>query len=804
MSLVDESSEIKLLKARVALLETEKKHLIQKVVDLEKKKSEDPKSILSSRVNASIIPEENQSGYPVEQKIQLVKNIFRGRDDVYARYWISRKTGKSGYSPACKNEWIRSVCKKPTIRCSVCPNRELSPLADDVIKKHLDGVSSIGIYPLLSDETCYFLAIDFDGDGWIDNIRTFRETCSCQNVPIVIERSKSGNGAHAWIFFKERIPAALARRMGSFLITETMSKRFQLTMKSYDRLFPNQDTMPKGGFGNLIALPFQKDAMNRGNSVFIDDDNNPYSDQWKFLSSLKYMSLPDIEKISKEASASGQILGVRTSPTEETDPPWIVLPSGKKRFKPVIKDLPQEIELVVANKIYIKVDSLPSVLLNQIKRLAAFQNPEFYKKQNMRLSTAITPRVICCSEISDGYLSLPRGCLGDLSYLLNEYGVKIISKDERTLGKKIKFKFFGTLNNEQKSAARKLLKKDTGIFVAPPGTGKTVVSIYAMAKRKTNTLVLVHRKPLVEQWRMRLSSFLGIDAKNIGQIGGGKNNPNGNLDVAMIQSMERKGIVDDRIADYGFIIVDECHHISAVSFERVLMQAKAKYILGLTATPYRRDGHQPIIHMQCGPITCRIKAKDAEQEISEFTVMAKNTEFVCEWSEHTNIYDVWPKLVNDEKRNGLIVDDIMEAIAIDRFPIILTERREHLELLANALKDKIEHLAILYGGVRAKERREILSNLANAPLNSKKAILATGSYIGEGFDDPRLDTLFITMPISFKGKIVQYAGRLHRDYPGKKDVQIYDYVDKEVSVLWNMYQKRLKTYKNIGYAIKER
>jgi len=800
---MDASSEIKLLRAKVALLETEKKHLAQKLASLEKRNPKALPGISPLTINSAVASEESQNDFSIKQKIQLLKNIFRGRNDVYAHYWISRKTGKSGYSPACRNEWIRSVCKKPAIRCSACPNRELSPLADDVIKKHLDGVSSIGIYPLLSDETCYFLAIDFDGDEWVDNIRAFREICAYQNVPLVVERSKSGNGAHAWIFFEERIPAALARRMGSFLITETMSKRFQLTMKSYDRLFPNQDTLPKGGFGNLIALPFQKDAMSRGNSVFIDDNNEPYPDQWKFLSSLKYISLSDIEKISKEASASGQILGVRTSPTDETDPPWMVLPSGKKRFKPVIKDLPQKIELVVANKIYIKVDSLPSVLLNQIKQLAAFQNPEFYKRQNMRLSTAITPRVICCSEISDGYLSLPRGCLDDLSYLMNEYDVKIMLKDERISGRKTGFKFFGTLNKEQKSATRKLLKKDTGIFVAPPGTGKTVVSIYIMARRKTNTLILVHRKPLVEQWRMRLSSFLGIDIKDIGQIGSGKNKPNGILDVAMIQSMERKGVVDDRIADYGFIIADECHHISAVSFERVLMQAKAKYILGLTATPYRRDGHQPIIHMQCGPIACRIKAKDTEQEISDFTVMTKITKFICEWSEHTNIYDIWPKLVNDEKRNGLIVDDIIRTISIGRFPIILTERREHLELLANALKDKIDHLVILYGGVRAKERREILNRLSDAPPNSKKAILATGSYIGEGFDDPKLDTLFITMPISFKGKIVQYAGRLHRDHPGKKDVQIYDYVDKEVPVLWTMYQKRLKTYKNIGYVIKE-
>ena len=800
---MDTSSEIKFLKAKVALLETEKKHLIQKLAGLEKKKSEAPRNILPFTINVPIVPKENQLDYPIEQKIQLLRKIFRGREDVYARYWISKKTSKRGYSPVCKNEWIRSICRKPTIKCSACPNRELSPLTDDVIKKHLEGVCSIGIYPMLSDETCYFLAIDFDGDGWIDNVCAFKETCSQKNIPVAIERSKSGNGAHAWIFFEEKIPAALARKLGSFIITETMSRRYQLTMKSYDRLFPNQDTLPKGGFGNLIALPFQKDAVSRGNSVFIDDNNNPYPDQWEFLSNTRKITFLEIERISREATAGGQILGVRMSPTDESDPPWMILPSGKRRFKPVIKDLPCEIQLVVANKIYIKVDSLPSILLNQIKRLAAFQNPEFYKRQNMRLSTAITPRVICCSEISDGYLSLPRGCLDDLSYLMEEYSIKITLKDERILGDKTNFKFFGALNKEQKSTTRKILKKDIGIFVAPPGSGKTIVGIYAIAKRRTNTLILVHRKPLIEQWRMRLSSFLGLDLKDIGQIGGGKNNPNEMLDIAMIQSMERKGTVDDRIADYGFVIVDECHHVSAVSFERVLMQAKAKYILGLTATPYRRDGHQPIIHMQCGPISCRMKAKDINQEISAFTVVPRITEFVCEWSERTNIYDVWPKLVNDEKRNNLIAEDIRHAIDAGRFPIILTERREHLELLANMLKDNVECLAVLHGGVKTKRRKEILQELARSSQDKKKAILATGAYIGEGFDDPRLDTLFIAMPISFKGKLVQYAGRLHRDYPGKKDVQIYDYVDKEVSVLWNMHQKRLKTYKNIGYFVKE-
>ncbi len=798
---MDESNEIKLLKAKVALLETEKKHLTQKLASIEKQRTNKSSSVPLEF--ESIISLESRQDFPIDSKIQLLKSLFHGREDVYARYWISRKTGKRGYSPVCKNEWLSGICKKPNIKCSECPNRELLPLTDNIFKKHLEGVCSIGIYPMLLDETCYFLAIDFDGDGWIDNIRAFRETCLTCNVPVAVERSKSGNGAHAWIFFEEKVPAALARKTGSFLITETMSKRYQLSMKSYDRLFPNQDTLPKGGFGNLIALPFQKDAVNRGNSVFINDDNKPYADQWQFLSNIKKMTLLDIERILNDTFAGGQVLGVGVSPTDENDPPWMTLPSGKKRFKPAIKDLPREVELTIANKIYIRVDSLPSVLLNQVKRLAAFQNPEFYKRQNMRLSTAITSRIICCSEILDGYLSLPRGCLDDLSYLMEEYGIKIIIKDERISGTKSNFKFFGTLSKEQKSAVRKILKKDISVFVAPPGTGKTVTSIYAIARRKTNTLVLVHRKPLIEQWRMRLSSFLGIDVKNIGQIGAGKNNPNGILDVGMIQSMERKGAVDNRIADYGFIIADECHHISAVSFERVLAQAKAKYILGLTATPYRRDGHQPIIHMQCGPISCRIKTKDTEQKISEFTVIPRTTGFICEWSESTNIYDVWPKLVKDSARNNLIIEDIINAVRAGRFPIILTERREHLELLAGALKDRIEHLTVLYGGVKAKERRELLNILSDAPMGSKKAILATGSYIGEGFDDPRLDTLFMTMPISFKGKVVQYAGRLHRDHPGKKDVLIYDYIDKGVSVLWNMYQKRLKTYKNIGYMVKE-
>ena len=780
---------------QITLLSDLKKKLVSQLDDSPKEKSISADSYRSINFNEKKVI----SDVSAFDNIALFRSLFRGRDDVYPRFWISKKTGRSGYSPVCKNEWVPRICKKPITKCSACPNRELVPPDDEIIRKHLVGAHIIGIYPMLGDETCYFLAVDFDKEDWVDNVFTFKETCMQEGIPVSIERSRSGNGAHVWIFFKENIPASLARRMGSFLIAKTMSKRYKLSMKSYDRLFPNQDTLPKGGFGSLIALPFQKEAVKRGNSVFIDENCTPHADQWKFLSTVEKMTLRDAERFSKEASRAGQIVGLRMSPISENDPPWMRLPSGKRRYRSVIKDLPEKLELVIANRIYIKTDGLPSVLLNQIKQLAAFQNPEFYKRQNMRLSTFLTPRVISCSEILDDYLSIPRGCFEDVSCLLDEYGIKVDIKDERVAGKKAKFKFYGELNKEQKSASRKVLKNEVGVFVAPPGTGKTVIAIYAVAKRKTNTLVLTHRKPLMEQWRLQLASFLGIDLKDIGQIGAGKNKSNGMLDIAMIQSMERKGAVDDRIIDYGFVIVDECHHISAVSFERVLMHTKAKYILGLTATPFRKDGHQPIIHMQCGPIRYQKKQKDVTQQISKYFIIPRITEFNIEWSDESNIYDLWPKLINDERRNQMIVDDILKAIQDGRFPIVLTERREHLKILAEMLNDKIEGLTILYGGIKPKRRKEILEKLSQAPSDKKKAILATGAYIGEGFDNPQLDTLFITMPISFKGKVIQYAGRLHRKHKGKTDVRIYDYVDENISVLQRMYERRLKTYKGMGY-----
>jgi superfamily II DNA or RNA helicase len=655
---------------------------------------------------------------------------------------------------------------------------------------------------MLNNESCHFFAIDFDKENWMDDVRAVMATCREEGVPAVVERSRSGNGGHVWVFFSEEIPAVLARKLGSSLITKTMARRYQIDMKSYDRLFPNQDTMPKGGLGNLIALPLQKEAMQRRNSVFIDKNGLPYTDQWAFLSIVKKMSYREVESIVDEALRTGQVIAARHSPVEEDDEPWMRLPSGKRRFKVDIKELPKALDVVLSNRIYIKTGAGPSVLFNQLKHLAAFQNPEFYKKQKMRFSTHATPRVICCAEIMDGYLSLPRGCLDDTKALLDEYGVRINVEDKRILGKKIDFVFDGTLNEEQGAALADVLESDVGVFVAPPGTGKTVLALAAIAKRKTNTLILVHRKPLMDQWRLQISALLGINKKEVGQIGGGKNKPNGVIDIAMVQSMDLADGVDDRIADYGFVIIDECHHVGAVSFEKVLSQVKAKYVLGLTATPYRRDGHQPIIHMQCGPISHRIRQKDLSAHISASWIIPRVTDFEHAWNDDTRIQDVSSRLIEDMERNGMIVRDIVQALDEGRFPLILTERREHLEMLAQLLEGKVENLFQLHGGVRQKRRKEIIDGIRECPDNVRRAILATGSYIGEGFDAPRLDTLFLTMPSSFKGKIVQYAGRLHRYHKDKADIRIYDYVDKSVSILERMFLRRLKTYKMLGYEIK--
>ncbi len=630
------------------------------------------------------------------EKVALFRNLFRGREDVFPRLWEKTKTGRKGYSPVCSNEWVGGVCRKPRVKCGRCSHRAFLPVTDQVVLDHLQGRHVIGVYPLLPDETCFFLAADFDGPSWQEDVTAFVATCQRIGVPPAIERSRSGKGAHAWFFFSGPVAASVARQMGCHLLTETMSRRHQLGMASYDRLFPNQDTMPAGGFGNLIALPHHQQDQTAG--CFPE---------------------PRVLQEAEDAALDGN------------HPKGHFLrrgSSGARRPAAGMQGRP----------------------LQPTRRI---RHPSGDRGQTERRGT--------------GRVSIP-------------------GPPDRNAGR-----------SGEGSPVH-----DDGVFVAPPGAGKTVVGAFLTAARGRNTLVLVHRKPILDQWVARLSSFLGVDPKTIGRIGGGKNLPTGRLDVAMIQSLVRKGNVNDLVARYGHVIVDECHHLPAVSFERVLAEVKGRYVTGLTATPYRRDGHQPIIHMQLGPVRfASSRQRHATEQSFEQRLILRETNFGAgDLGPDAGIQEIYAVLAANEDRNMLIFDDVLRSLEEGRSPILLTERKDHLDLLAERFRKFTRHLVVLKGGMTARKRREAMERLASIPCDEERLGLATGRYIGEGFDDVRLDTLFLTLPVSWKGTLVQYAGRLHRQRPEKKEVQIYDYVDRNVPMLARMFEKRMKGYRALGYA----
>jgi superfamily II DNA or RNA helicase len=751
-----------------------------------------------------------------EQKIALFRSLFRGREDVYPRRFESKRTGKSGYQPVCRNEWIRPFCQKPKIKCGDCENRDFIPLSDGVIRNHLIGIDPTdpyrrefvtGVYPMLVDETCWFLAVDFDKEAWKENSKAYLETCRRFNVPAALERSRSGNGGHIWIFFSEPPPAKLARQLGAFMLTQAMETRPEMGFNSYDRFFPSQDTLPRGGFGNLIALPLQKKPREKGNCLFVDENFNPYPDQWLFLSAIRRMHSAEVQSVVDKAAYRGGVLGVRFVSTDEDDiSPWLYSPSGRKPEIKIVGPLPDSIELVLANQIYISKENLPSVLKNKLIRLAAFQNPEFYKAQAMRFPTYGKSRIVHCCEDFAKHIGLPRGCLDDTIELLNSLGIKTEIIDERFEGDRIYAEFNGKLRTEQQAAADALLEYNTGVLAASTAFGKTVIAAYLIAKRSVNTLILVHLKELLYQWIDRLNAFLDVSDDDIGQIGGGKRKPSGIIDVATIQSLGRKGVVNDIVAEYGYLVVDECHHISARSFEIVARQCKAKYVTGLSATVTRKDGHHPIIFMNCGPV--RYKVDDKKQAAARpfaHKVIVRETKFKMpgsfEADRYSAIQEIYKALLRSDERNLFIVADVMNAIKNNRFPVILTERKEHLETLRSLLENKIQNLIVMKGGMGKKQRQAALNALASLPEHAEKALLATGRYLGEGFDDKRLDTLFLTLPISWRGTLSQYAGRLHRIHDSKKEVVIFDYVDLNVPVLVRMYDWRIKGYHSIGYEI---
>lgn len=751
-----------------------------------------------------------------EERIELFRSLFRGREDVFARRWYSKVTNKSGYQPVCVNEWRRGLCDKKAIKCAECPNRNFLSLGYDDVCRHLigndeNGCDVVGIYAIMSDNNCAFLCTDFDDKSckhrYKDDVLAFVGVCRDWNIPYSIERSRSGNGAHVWIFFNAVVPAYKARRLGNAILTEAMSRDGRMAFDSYDRFFPNQDRMPEGGFGNLVALPLQGKARKDLNSVFVDDEFFAYRDQWTYLAQVQKIEEQKVDVILQ--NHIHEDLGVLSTSSESK--PWVTpVPQNINSA-----DFTKVITITVADKIYIPLNSISAKVLNHIKRIAAFRNPEFYKKQAMRMSTYGIPRIISCFDITDDYLAMPRGCKEAIMKLLDSNGAKYTIVDETNHGKAVAVTFLGTEREEQLDAIESLLPFDNGVLHATTAFGKTVTAASLIARRKVNTLILVHSKALLTQWHERLSEFLDIDYKEpepvkkrgrrkafspIGCLDSTTNTVHGVIDIALLQSCFEDGEVKSFVQDYGMVIVDECHHVSSITFEKVLKSVKAQYVHGLTATPIRKDGQQPIIFMQCGPIRFSADSKSQIQKQSfRRYLIPRFTSYRSITDDKQSFPALQKSLAADEVRNSLIVDDVRKTLESGRTPIVLTGIKQHVHLLAERLKSYANNVIQLTGTCTAKEKREALQRLQEIPADEPLVIVATGQYVGEGFDYPRLDTLFLALPISWKGRLEQYAGRLHRENDGKKDVRIYDYIDIHEPVCDNMYHNRLRAYAAIGY-----
>ncbi len=776
-----------------------KDQLIQLVEKLEKENKE-----LKEKIYGKVENKDSQKEVKItsnEEKVKIFMEVFKGRTDIYAKRWESNKTGKTGYSPVCKNEFSTYKCDKSRVKCNECPNRILEPLTTEIILKHLQGKITIGIYPLLPGDLCNFLAIDFDKKHYEKDVIEFWNICDELNIPVYIERSRSGNGAHVWIFFEESIPARIARKMGNILLTKTM-ERASLDLDSYDRIFPNQDTMPKGGFGNLIALPFQGESSKKENTVFVNKYFEVEKNQINILNNIKRIKSDEIYSFIETNKEDDY----KEPDVEENFENDDEIPQ-KENIKDTI--FSNNVECIFDNQIYIKKLKLLPNEITYLKRLASFTNPKFYELQKLRLPIfyKTTPRIISCFEEDERFLKLPRGCMDKIKEVCEKSKVKLIIKDIRENGIETDYNFNGKLNKKQERVMKELLKNDTGVLCATTGFGKTVVSAKIISELKTNTLIIVNRNNLLEQWKEKLSYFLDINKKEIGQIGASKESLNGKLDVASFQSLFKKDNLEELIKVYGLVIIDECHHVAAYSFEKVLKAVRSKYVYGLTATPTRKDGWHKIIYMQCGNIRVRVSNRELKQNKKmEHEVIVKKTNYKyipTEEKDKIQISEILNDMCHNTFRNSIIIEDIKKSIEEGRIPIVLTERVEHLKILKESL-EKLKIPIIIYRGKmekkKTKEIQEIIKEVDEK--NRARIILATSSSIGEGFDDSRLDTLFLTMPVSWKGRIIQYVGRLHREHEGKEKVIVYDYLDN-MKVLEKMYNRRLKGYKIAGYEIIE-
>jgi superfamily II DNA or RNA helicase len=705
------------------------------------------------------------------EKITLFRALFAGRDDVFARRWQNDRTGKSGWSPAVVGGWANS--KRP--------DRSYEPLTDAAIERHLAGEIEAGLYPLLRTDQCRLLACDFDGGSWALDALAYLDACRAAGLPAVLERSRSGDGGHVWVFFSGPVEAADARKVGAAMLRRAMDARAEIDLASYDRLFPSQDVMPKGSFGNLIALPLQGECRKRGTTLFLDPTTlDPYDDQWVFLSSLPLASPEALRAIAQS---------VRPLPVGGDAVEW----ERQRDAQPA----PPVVHATLAGMLSIERIGLPAWLLAQLKHLASLHNPKFYENERLRLSNHATPRLIRCYVEELDTLHLPRGLLEAARGVIESAGSHFVMDDRRNASPTVEFSSAITLMPVQESAIDALRRHDHAVLVAPTGSGKTVIACALIAAHRVPTLILVDRTPLVEQWKTRLMEHLGLGGRQVGRVAASAK-ASGIVDIATLQAIARRTDAAALFNGYGMVIVDECHHLPARSFELAVRDARARRWVGLTATPYRRDGLEAIITMQCGPVRHEITLADTAAANLARRLHVHETRCTAGNGEIAAIQDVFRALVEDEVRTCQIATDVSTAVRDGRNVLVLTQWTEHLDALAATLERAGLAPLVLKGGLGKKARAGVIDRLNTGDGPSGQLLLATGSYLGEGFDSPSLNTLFLAFPLAFKGRVVQYIGRILRATDTKTDVEVHDYLDPG-PVFRKMHSKRLATYATLGF-----
>ncbi len=795
--------------------------------------------------------EENQGAriLPItitKQHIQYFYYLFKGRNDVYSKRSgkASKKTGKHGYYTQCWNFWKDGICPKKTnqqYNCGECQNQKYKELTGQVLYEHLLGTKEdasdvIGLYPMFPDETVNFLVFDFDchddtiggDDGanpdseWMTEVNAFRKICEVNEVPVLIERSRSGKGAHIWMFFEKPILAVTARKFGTALLTKGAESVNMRSFKYYDRMIPAQDHIPintktgKPGLGNLVALPLQGQALKYGNSAVIDENWNAYPNQWNCLKEIRKLSNDNVEERIKEWSAEGILGELGNEFDTDTDKSDDSKPWEKTKNHLNKEDVSSVVEIVIADKVYINTKNMKPRMQNALRRMAAFSNPDFYKKAAMGFSTKGIPRIVFCGYDDAGYICIPRALLDSVMDRFNKADIPFSLTDNRCIGTLLDVSFNGTLYEEQMKAAKAILEHDNGVLAATTSFGKTVVGAYMIAQKKTNTLILVHNTEIQKNWIEDLEKFLDINAelpeyhtktgrvkkrKNIiGKLYAGHNSMTGIIDVAIFSSLGKGNEINPIVEKYGMVIMDECHHGAAQTVEDVIGSVKAKYVYGLTATPKREDGLEKKVFMQFGPIRFRYTAKErAEKQGIGHFVYPRFTRLVS--TSDLKYTEANRAVIESKSRNDQIVADVEKCIQNGRTPFVLTKYKEHAELLYQRLQGKADHVYLLQGGGSRKAKDKMRLQMRTVPEEESVVLVAIDKYVGEGFNFPRLDTMMLTMPADAEGNIEQFAGRLHRDYETKREVIIYDYVDSHIRVLEKMYHKRLRTYKKIGYEI---